>query len=114
MIGIDLENINRFDDDKILRKIALEGEIAYINRFKNRQEKIASLWTVKEACFKALDVSAGEISYKEIELCHKDNGAPYLILHGKAKECFEKLGGEKIELSISHTKDTVCAVVWIK
>lgn len=115
MIGFDLQEVKRIkDEDKLLQKIALESEIAYIERFvKNKKEKVATLWAVKEAVFKALDVSSGEISFKEIELCHKESGAPIIILHGKAKKRFEMLKGKEINISISHQKSIVGAVVEI-
>ncbi len=110
MIGIDIEKIERIKDDKMLDKIAVQSEIDYINKFKNRKEKIATLWAVKEATFKALNTSAGSLSYKEIELHHSESGRPYLVLSGSAKEL---LKGKSIDISISHTEDTACAVVLI-
>ena len=112
MIGFDLENIKRIKNiDKLLGKIANDSEIAYINKFKNKQEKVATLWTIKEAVFKAFDVMAGSFSYKDIELKHNENGTPIISLHGKAKEIFEDKGFKNIQISLSHTKDVVGAVV---
>ena len=111
MIGLDLEHIDRIKEPlKLLQKIATEPEICYIQKFKNQKEKVATLWAVKEAVFKSLDVSAGEISFKEIELLHKENGEPIIKLSGKAKEALEKLGGKEVQISISHTVDIVGAV----
>lgn len=115
MIGYDLQEVKEIKNpQKLLEKIALESEVAYIQKFKcNFQERVASLWSVKEAVFKALDVSEGDISYNEIELCHKENGAPFVRLYGKAKSRFESLNAKKIELSISHQKNVVGCVVVI-
>ncbi len=115
MIGFDLQEVAEIgDEDKLLKKIALEGEIAYVERFKqDKKQKVASLWAVKEAVFKALDVSAGDISFKEIELCHKENGAPFVQLYGKAKQRLEELNAERIEVSISHQKNVVGAIAMI-
>lgn len=115
MIGFDLQKVDRIENgDKLLHKIALESEIEYIQKFaKNQKEKIATLWVVKEATFKALDISSGGISFKEIELCHKESGAPFVKLHGKAQERFESLNAKNIEISISHQEDIVGAVVLI-
>lgn len=112
MIGFDLQEVRRIkNEDKLLEKIALQSEIDYIDSFPhNKKEKTASLWAVKEAVFKALDISAGQISFKEIELCHKQSGAPFVKLSGKALEVFEKKF-KKIEVSISHQKSVVGAVV---
>lgn len=116
MIGFDLQDVKRIkDEDKLLSKIALDGELEYINKFKcEKRERVASLWSVKEAVFKALDVREGEISFKEIELCHKDSGRPYIKLHGKALARFEALGAEKIDVSISHQESVVGAVAIVE
>lgn len=114
MIGFDLQEIGRIKDgEKLLQKIALDSEIAYIQKFKNKKEKVATLWAVKEAVFKALDVGEGDISFKEIELCHKESGAPFVKLSGKAQNRFEQLQAKVINISISHQKDIVGAVVEI-
>lgn len=112
MIGFDLQEVKKIkNEDKLLSKIALESELAYIERFvSNRKEKVATLWAVKEAVFKALDICAGDISYKEIELCHKTNGAPFVKLTGNAKKIFDEKF-TKLELSISHQENIVGAVV---
>lgn len=115
MIGFDLQEADRIkDENKLLSKIALDNEIAYIERFKSETKmKVASLWAVKEAVFKALDVAEGDISFKEIELCHKESGAPFVRLFGKALKRFEQLGAKQINVSISHQKNIVGAVVEI-
>ncbi len=116
MIGFDLQEVKEIKNpQKLLDKIALESEVAYIKNYKcNFEERVASLWTVKEAVFKALDISEGEISYKEIELCHKESGAPFVKLYGKAKSRFESLNAKEIEISISHQKNVVGCVVVLK
>lgn len=116
MIGFDLQEVERLRgvEDALLKKIALESEINYIRKFKSDfTMKVASLWSAKEAVFKALDLSEGEISYKEIELCHKESGRPFVKLYGKAKERFENLQATSIDISISHQKSVVGCVVEI-
>jgi len=111
MIGFDLQEVRKIkNEDKLLLKIAVQSEIDYIDSFvKNRKEKVASLWAVKEAVFKALDINAGEISFKEIELCHKENGLPFVKLSGKALNIFNQKF-KSIEISISHQKSIVGAI----
>lgn len=116
MIGFDLQEVSRIFgvEEALLKKIALDGEVQYIQKYKSDFTiRVATLWSVKEAAFKALDVCEGDISYKEIELCHKQSGRPYLVLHGKALEKFKQLGGKTIDISISHQKSVVGCVVQI-
>lgn len=112
MIGFDLEHIERIkDEDRLLKKIATESEVAYIAKFKNRKEKAAALWAVKEAVFKCLNVTAEKLSYKDIELSHEENGKPIILLHNEA---LTLAAGKMVEISLSHTKDIVGAVAILR
>lgn len=112
-IGFDLQEVERIEnEDRLLEKIALPKEIAYIEKFAGqKKERTASLWAVKEAVYKALDVEKDFVPFKDIELCHKDNGAPFIRLHGKALTVFSNKGLKEIEISLSHQKSVVGAVV---
>lgn len=112
MIGFDLQEVGKVKDaEKLLQKIALESEISYIRKFKcDFKMRVAALWAVKEAVFKSLGISAQDISFKEIELCHKESGLPYIVLHGNAQAIFKQKGYHKIEVSISHQQSVVGAV----
>ena len=112
MIGLDLQEVDKIKNpEMLLEKIALQSEKDYIAKFKcDFQMRVASLWADKEAVFKALDICEGDISFKEIEVCHKQNGAPFIKLYGKAKEL---LKDKQIKISISHQKSVVGAVVII-
>lgn len=109
MIGIDLQEVEKIKDpEKLLDKIALQSEKDYIAKYKcGFKMRVATLWALKEAVFKALGAREGEISFKEIELVHKESGEPYVNLFGKALKC---LNGRKVEVSISHQQSVVGAV----
>ena len=112
MIGLDLQEVDKIKNPELLLdKIALQSEKDYIAKFRcDFKIRVASLWATKEAVFKAMDLCEGDISYKEIEVCHKENGAPYIKVYGKAKE---SLKDKQIEISISHQKSVVGAVAII-
>lgn len=114
MIGFDLQEVARIKDaQKLLDRISTENEKAYIQKFgKDFNMKVASLWAVKEAAFKALDMKNG-LSFKSIELCHKDNGCPYLKFYGEAKKRLDELQAKNVYVSISHQPNVVGAVVQI-
>lgn len=116
MIGFDLQEVERLKgvEDALLKKIALAEEKEYIQKFKSDFTlKVASLWAVKEAVFKALDLREGQISFREIELCHNENGRPFIKLHGNALAHFQSKGFKEIDISISHQKSVVGCVVQI-
>lgn len=72
----------------------------------------AARFAAKEAALKALQTGwRGGISWQDVETASRENGAPYLILHGKAKELFEKSGATSAHLSLSHTSEHAIAEV---
>ena len=47
----------------------------------------------------------------DIEILRNEKGAPYVNLYGKAKEVSDKLGIDKIHISLSDTKESAIAYV---
>ena len=119
MIGIDIIEVDRVDtSEKFVSRIALAGEIQYINKSgceSLRHQKIAALFCVKEAVMKALEMGANSgVVFHDIELCHEDSGKPFVKLHGKALEKFEACFANKhIEISLSHTPNYATAIAII-
>ncbi len=59
---------------------------------------------------KALGTGFGEsAAHNEIEIRNDEAGKPVVGLFGKTLETFLELGGEKIEISLSHGKDYAVA-----
>jgi holo-[acyl-carrier protein] synthase len=54
---------------------------------------------------------SGGIAWRDIEVCSKESGAPFITLSGVALELFDELGATTIHLSISHTTDHAIAQV---
>ena len=53
---------------------------------------MAGLYASKEAVLKAIGVGVNNgIGFKDVEVLHDDQGAPFIVLYGKAKAWFEKL-----------------------
>ncbi len=119
MVGIDIIELDRVDtSDSFLNKIADKEEIDYIKKSFCKQvqhEKIASLFCVKEAVMKALGLGKKSgVTFKEIKLCHEENGKPFVQLFGVAKEKFDQDFQDKnIAVSISHSKTIATAICFI-
>ena len=113
MIGIDIENISRFEHftEEGLKRIFSEKEIEYTNQFENKLEHFCGFFCAKEAFVKALDDTA--INYTQIEVLHNENGKPYInitpYIHSILREHFKS----RVEISISHCKDYATAVVLV-
>lgn len=119
MVGIDLVEVSRVDtSDKFLSRIANSAEVMFIRKTNStnlRQQKIASLFCVKEAVMKALELGANsKVSFLDIELCHEESGKPFVKLYGVALEKLNSaFKGKNIEVSLSHTKEYATAIAII-
>lgn len=118
MIGIDIDKPGRFENCKILDRIAFDDEIEYIYKSSCdslRSQRIASLFSAKEAVMKALGLGKNsQVSFKDIKILHNESGKPYVILYGKAKnQMEEQFKNRNLEISISHTPEIVVAVAVI-
>ena len=117
-IGVDLVEIERIDlaierqGDHFLRRVLTDREIAYCSKMRTPGPNYAARFAAKEAVSKAFGTGIGErLGFLDIEVCHADSGAPFIVLHGPAAEFARERGVEKIHLSLSHTDK--CAVAQI-
>ncbi|MBR2970170.1 MAG: holo-ACP synthase [Clostridia bacterium] len=114
MIGIDIEKIDRFEHwtEEGFKRIFTEREILYANEFENRIEHFCGFYCVKEAFIKALDDDG--ISFSSIEILHTESGKPYINRTKYIDSILREKFANKIEISISHTKDYATAVVLVE
>ncbi len=119
MIGIDIDEVERFDSSsQFLNRIAFEEEIKHIEKAKCdslKQQRVASLFSVKEAVMKALGLGkTSGVSFKDIKMLHDESGKPFVELYGIAQIALqEKFAGKSVHISLSHTPTTVVAVAVI-
>jgi holo-[acyl-carrier protein] synthase len=110
-IGIDIVEVSRIKSaiakqKKFLERIYSNQEIRLSDRGKFRYEELAGRFAVKEAILKAIKTGWRRgIKFKDIIVLNEKSGAPYVTLHGKAKEIADSLGVKNVFVSISHTKD---------
>jgi len=72
----------------------------------------AARFAAKEAAFKALRTGwRGSLSWHHAEVTSTEDGAPLLVLTGRALELFDALGATHAHLSISHTVEHAVAQV---
>jgi holo-[acyl-carrier protein] synthase len=117
-IGIDLIEIDRIKEamgnEHFLDRIFTLIEIEFFRTKNMRPETVAGSFAAKEAVAKALGSGIGEAGWKDIVIRHDENGAPTAMLEGGAKERFDKLDGERVLVSITHSQTAACAVAVIE
>lgn len=114
MIGIDIENVKRFKkiNNHLIERVYTKNEIEYCNLRANPHIHFAGVWCAKEAVVKALnDLS---LAVSEIEILHRDNGAPYVNITTKLQKYFDENKIKNIHISISHTKNIATAIAYIE
>ncbi|MDE1154796.1 MAG: holo-ACP synthase [Acidobacteriaceae bacterium] len=118
-IGTDMIEIERIEQslarfgESFLARIYTPGEIAYCRRkVKTASESFAARFAAKEAGAKALGtgISRG-VAWKEIEVTRQPGQRPELVLHGRAREIADRLGIQRLNLSLSHSRELAIAVV---
>lgn len=117
-IGIDIIEIDRIramierHGDRFLSRIFTDTEIEYCRSKKIPYQHYAARYAAKEAFSKAIATGwRGEFRWKDIEVSNNEFGQPSMMLYGKLAE---RLGSDKVLISMSHSDDTVIAFVIIE
>jgi phosphopantetheine--protein transferase-like protein len=111
-IGIDIEEINRFEnktiekDSNFLKKIFTDKELDYCFKSKNYAPHLCARFCAKEAAVKALtDLKITDVYYSDIEVLNHENGMPYIKI--------KKYPELELKVSMSHCKSYATASVLI-
>jgi holo-[acyl-carrier protein] synthase len=116
-IGIDLVEVQRIDNawkrfgQRFVDRVLLPDEIAYCMKHKNPALFIAARFAAKEAVSKAFGTGIGPaLGWHDVEVRHKESGAPYVALHGKAEDLLTRVNANVFHLSLTHTATNAGAV----
>ncbi|MBN2073718.1 MAG: holo-ACP synthase [Actinobacteria bacterium] len=92
-------------------RVYTEKEIDYCSKKgKGMYPSFAARFAAKEAVAKSLaEGLGGKISLNEIELTHKGNGAPVIVLYGKTLQHSRGIGIKEIKISVSATDNFAIA-----
>ena len=114
--GIDIIEVARVQasherfGERFLNRILLADEIAYCLSHKNPGPFLAARFAAKEAVSKAFGTGIGaQLGWQDIEICKKESGEPFVVLHGKGKKLFESRGAKRLLVSLSHTEHYAAA-----
>src|SRR6202521_2890761 len=117
-MGVDIAEVGRIRGtiekrgEAFLRRIYTPGEIAYCEQFKNKYERYAGRFAVKEAAMKALGTGWSRgVRWVDVEVVRQRGGRPSLALKGEARKIADALGVKNIAVSITHTSEQAIAQV---
>jgi holo-[acyl-carrier protein] synthase len=119
-LGIDVEEVERVkgaierQGERFLKRIYTPKEREYCEQFKDKYERYAGRFAVKEAAMKALGTGWSRgVRWVDIEVVRQRGGRPTLQLSGEARLIAERLGVINIAVSITHTpKQAVAQVIF--
>ena len=117
-MGVDIAEVARIRaaierrGQAFLNRIYTEKEVAYCERFKNKYERYAGRFAVKEAAMKALGTGWRHgVRWVDLEVVRHPSGRPMLMLAGEAGQIARRLGVKNVAVSITHTAATALAQV---
>src|SRR4030095_15822319 len=117
-MGIDVEEVGRVrgaierQGERFLKRIFTEKERAYCEQFKDKYERYAGRFAVKEAAMKALGTGWSRgVRWVDIEVLRQHGSRPMLELRGEARKIADRLGGKNIAVRLTHTPKTRIARV---
>ena len=110
---MELERIARMHErhgERFIRRFCREGE-CQPRRGAALIEHLGGLFAAKEATLKALGTGwAQGLGLRQVEVVRAASGAPGVQLHEAAAERGERLGAQRIHLSITHERTHAVAV----
>jgi len=117
-IGIDIIEVARIREvlvrtPRFAERVFTAAERQYCDsRGAVSAQHYAARFAAKEATLKALQTGwRGGISWQDVEVASKENGAPYLIFTGQVLEVFNGFRATATHLSLSHTSEHAIAQV---
>jgi holo-[acyl-carrier protein] synthase len=117
-MGIDIAEVPRIravieaQRERFLRRVYTLEEVAYCEQFKNKYERYAGRFAVKEAAMKALGTGWSRgVRWVDVEVVRQRGGRPTVTLKGEAKKLAERMGVKNIAVSITHTAEQAFAQV---
>lgn len=96
--------------DRFLNRCFLPGEIAYCQSMAAPELHFAARFAAKEAISKAFGTGIGrELGWRDLEICRRASGAPYVVLHGKGAELAQARGVTTVFVSLTHCREYAAA-----
>jgi len=108
---MDVVEIQRFEEalerhgERLRNRLFTRAEQEYCDAHPNPGTSYAARFAAKEAVAKALGTGiAGGIQWIDIEVVRDSAGRPSIILHRRARVVFAELRGQRVWLSMTHSR----------
>ena len=114
-IGVDLVEVDRIRTvlartPTLAARCFTEGERAYAEAANDPAERFAARFAAKEAVMKAMGVGLGAIDWHDVEVVRNAEGAPRLVVSGRAAALAGELGVTRWLLTLTHTETMAEAI----
>ncbi len=113
-VGIDMIEIARIERamarwrKSFLQRVYTDLELRLYHK---KPSSLAARFAGKEAVMKALGTPNKGIGWREIEILSDSSGKPLVHLYGKAQNQANSLGLDKLDISLSHSREYAIALV---
>lgn len=93
-------------------KVFTEKEITYCEARTNKAQNYAARFSAKEAFLKAVGTGLRQgLAFTDIEVVNDELGKPEMVLYGQALELTNRMGITNLQISMTHLRDWVNAIV---
>ncbi len=113
-IGTDIIEIARIEKaidrwgERFLHRVYTSAELKLYHKSLS---SLAARFAGKEAAIKALSPQDKRIGWREIEILSEPDGKPAVHLHGEAQNQANRLGLDRLDISLSHSREYAIAFV---
>lgn len=112
-VGVDVVEVGRIrrlldESGKFRDRVFSDEEIALCEGAARPDECYAARWAAREACIKALGGTGGW-SWRDVSILRNGDGAPRVVLDGRAKKRAEEIGVSELLVSLAHERSVAAA-----
>jgi holo-[acyl-carrier protein] synthase len=115
-VGVDVVDVERFRrvlarTPAMRERLFTADELDYVAPRLDPVRSLAARFAAREAVMKALGLGLGAFGFHDVSVEVAENGAPSLIVIGKAATLVAERGADALHLSLSHDGPVAIAVV---
>ncbi|MDR2053910.1 MAG: holo-ACP synthase [Treponema sp.] len=115
-IGVDIVHVRRLERWQkipgLLERYFHPDELLSVrDKGPGAALSLAARFAAKEAFGKALGTGLKGIVLKDIVVVNRHNGSPVIEVFGTARCALEKIGADRVHISLTHERDNAVAMI---